>query len=157
MSRPRFRRYLTPFLGITALVATNIATLSASPPEAERSDTYLEQGRFRVEIPGFSTSSGHEAVTVAVDPIEIDRTTGASSFGTAKFQFHVDSSDNNKDLKDWVDGATDERGPDRRSVAIVLLDKRGIERRRYLLRDSVAIGFAPAGSLLLQMRRVRVA
>jgi hypothetical protein len=150
MSQPRVLRHFAPLLGVMALVATSIAPLSAAPPDAEQSDTYLEQGRFKVEIPGLGTAGGLDVVTVAVDPIEIDPTNGAKHYGTAKFTFHVDDSSHNKDIYDWFAAVTNARSSDRRSVAIVLLDKRGIERRRYLLRDSVPIGFAPAGSLHLQ-------
>jgi hypothetical protein len=125
----------------------------------------LIAGGFKIDIAGMDDSSP-DAVTAEVDPIEIEMhdvtesndptwkqfAPGAVRYGEARFTFHVSDSNVNKDLEQWAKDGLERGNEARRTISVVILDKKGRIGRRYTLLDCFPVRFAPAGGIYLVNR-----
>jgi len=115
-------------------------------------DKYLENGRFKIESTGLT--SAQYVMGVSIDPMKIEViecTTGdtqqyrllkpgATSYGTAKFTFHVDSATNNKDVYDWFNAVqTGKKADTRKTISVHLLDRKKNTARSFDLTDCFPI------------------
>lgn len=143
-------------MSVIAIVA---AVMAGSAPAAPQ-DEILRSGHFTVSIEGVDGSSA-DVVTAEVDPIEIEMhdvtqsqdptwrelENGPVHFGEARFTFRTRDQAFNKDLSSWFDEIVARGDAARRTITIAILDRRGREARRYILRDSYPVALAPSGSL----------
>jgi len=117
-------------------------------------DKYLENGRFKIDIQNCASSKYAMACTIDPMKIEIIECTtgdtvdhrrikaGATSFGTAKFTFHVDSASNNKDLHDWIaDVRQGKKDATRKQITVELWDRKMARARAFNLIDCFPIEF----------------
>jgi len=160
-SRPTHMRLVVVTLILLGIVGDSPAM--ALGEELPRTDI-LVAGRFRIGIAGIDLSSA-EAVSVEVDPIEIEMhdvtesndptwrqfTNGAVRYGEARFTFRVSDSNFNKDLSEWQNN-TGAGSEVRKTISVWILDKKGRIGRRYTLLDCFPVRFAPAGGIYLVNR-----
>jgi phage tail-like protein len=117
-------------------------------------DKYLENGRFKVDVAGCTSSK--YAMACTIDPMKceiIECTTGdtldyrrikpgATSFGTAKITFHVDAATNNKDLHDWIEAVRKgDKANTRKVITVDLCDRKMNSVRQFHLNDCFPIEF----------------
>jgi len=115
-------------------------------------DKYLENGRFKLQCDGLTSTQ--YLMGASIDPMKIEViecTTGdtqqyrllkpgATSYGTAKFTFHVDAATNNKDIYDWF--AAVQKGDKtntRKLLSVQLLDRKKAVARTFNLTDCFPI------------------
>jgi len=115
-------------------------------------DAYLENGRFKVDCTGLTSTA--LIMGVAIDPMKcevLECTTGdtqanrlykpgATTYGTAKFTFHVDEKTNNKDLYDWFAAVQKgDKANTRKAIAVNLMDRTKTTKRTFNLVDCFPI------------------
>lgn len=115
-------------------------------------DVYLENGRFKIESTGLT--SAQYIMACSIDPMKcevIECTTGdtqahrklkpgATTYGTAKFTFHVDAATNNKDIYDWLEAVRAGKKADTRKVITIhLCDRKKQSKRTFDLHDCFPI------------------
>jgi len=115
-------------------------------------DKYLENGRFQLQADGIT--SAKYLMGTSIDPMKIEviecttgdtqkyrlLKAGATSYGTAKFTFHVDAATNNKDIYDWfaaVQGG--DSANTRKIMSVQLLDRKKNVARTFNLNDCFPI------------------
>lgn len=158
--RPTHMRLVVVALILLGVVGGSPARLLGEEPSRT---ALLVAGGFKIDIAGVESA---DAVTAEVDPVEIEMrdvtesndptwrqfTNGAVRYGEARFTFRVSDSNFNKDLTEWVKDGLERGDEARKTISVVILDKKGRLGRRYTLLNCFPVRFAPTGGMYLVNR-----
>jgi len=146
-------------VAITATVVLCVVLLAARPrgagTDAGGYEVLANAFGFGVDIPG-AVDASRNIREISIDELTFDireTTTGLDveyrlyqsggvHFGTAKFTFHVDPGNKNKELTDWVDDAA--RGNNiRKNITVTLFKRDKTAGRSYTLVDAEPVAYYP--------------